>query len=92
MNEVYFHAVAYELPATPGGLLGPRWVLSHHCRSAGPRVEAGDLLSHAKAHAGAGETAGHRPGDCEPRTRRGSERVVRATGRAGTGGRHRWRR
>jgi hypothetical protein len=63
MNEIYFHAVAYEVPATPGGLLGPRWVLSHHCKICRVPVEAGDLLSHAKAHAAAGETAGHRPGD-----------------------------
>jgi hypothetical protein len=61
MNEVYFHAVAYQLPATPGGLLGPRWVLSHHCTICRARVDPADLLSHAKAHACAGETAGHRP-------------------------------
>jgi hypothetical protein len=63
MNEVYFHAVAYELPATPGGLLGPRWVLSHHCRICRASVETADLLAHAKAHAAAGEAGGAERGD-----------------------------
>lgn len=58
MNEVYFHTVACELPPTPGGLLGPRWVLSHHCKSCRLPVEAADLLAHAKAHAWTGQTAG----------------------------------
>jgi hypothetical protein len=55
MNEVYFHAVAYEVPATPSGLFGPRWVLSHHCTLCRARVEQADLLAHAKAHVAAGD-------------------------------------
>jgi hypothetical protein len=61
MKEVYFHAVAYELPQSPGGLLGPRWVLSHHCKICRAHVETTDLLAHAKAHAAAGEAPAPEP-------------------------------
>jgi hypothetical protein len=57
MNEVYFHTVAYELPPTPGGLFGPRWVLVHHCKLCRARIEQADLLAHANAHAAAVDVA-----------------------------------
>jgi hypothetical protein len=63
MNEVYFHTVAYELAPTPGGYFGPRWVLAHHCKACRARVSPDDLLTHAKAHAAAGETAPPDAGD-----------------------------
>jgi hypothetical protein len=78
MNEVYFHAVAYELPASPGGLLGPRWVLSHHCKICRARVEAGDLLAHAKAHAFAGGADRLDPSRCSEGA--GAEPVERDRG------------
>lgn len=45
-----FRTTVTELPATPLGLLAPRWIIEHCCTICHDQVAAEDLLVHAQRH------------------------------------------
>jgi hypothetical protein len=49
-ERVVYRTEVVHLPATPLGLLPPRWAISHYCGHCHQRVEPDQLITHAQNH------------------------------------------
>lgn len=51
MTATIFQTMVLDLPPTPLGLLGRRWVVEHRCTLCYAKVATDELIHHAQDHA-----------------------------------------